>query len=200
MFMTVQNSPFSVGSISAGALLGTTGTAELVRSINDSLGGGGLISSAEDIRSRNNFIAQVLQPIQMGRMEVMHRVNVLMNPDIIRPLRVYEDFAAIPPSMYEAIIMFPPVKILLEQGRISGFGFDPEYLPEEDVWGRLISNGTCEETPDADGKRWMSWTWRSSDPKATFEDIENVEITRQSIEHLINTTRWDPTDWKEERG
>lgn len=197
-----MSSPFSVGSVSAGALLGTTGTADLVRSINESLGGSGLISTVSSAASkgRNLFIENVLRPIQRGRAEVMQRVNILMNPDVIRPLIADADFAAIPPCMYEAIVMYPPVRKLLEQGRISGFGFDPDWLPKEDTFGRLIANGTCEEIPDVDGKRWMTWEWHSGDPKVSESDLDAIEITRQNIERLINTTRIDPTDFPNDRG
>jgi len=198
-----MNSPISLGSVSPGALLGTTGTMDLVRSINDTLGSGSpLMAEARTIfnNTTSYFVQNVLQPIQRGREEVMQRVNVLMNPDVIRPLITDLDFTAIPPCMYEPIIMYPPLRHLLEEGRINGFGFDPEYLPSEDVYGRLIENGTCESEPDKDGKKWMTWTWRSTDPKISETELDYVEMTRESIRRLLETTKFDPTDMPEHRG
>ena len=199
------SSPFSVGSISAGALLGTTGSADLVRSINDSLGGSNLASALQESwREASAFFRnEVLAPIQAGSAMIAQRVNILMNPDVIRPLIDNIDFTAIPPCMYEPIILFPPVRALLEQGRISGFGFDPQHLPTEDVWGRLIDNGTCYDVLnnlDADGRMRLIWEFRSTDPKVSFAELDAIELTRKSIERLINTTRLDPTDILEERG
>jgi hypothetical protein len=198
-------SSLSVGSISAGALLGTTGTAELVRSINDSLGGSSLIAAAQDqFRDiRNSFVENVLRPIQMSRAANLQRVNILMNPDVIRPLIDPIDFSAVPPCMWEAIVMHPPVRALLEQGRIAGFGFDPDNLPKEDTWGRLINNGVCEnvlDAVDAEGKVWLSWEFHSTDPVVSFDELDAVELTRRSIDQMLSSTRFDPTDMPEERG
>jgi hypothetical protein len=198
-----MSSPFSMGSVSPGALLGTTGSTDLVRSINDSLGcGSPLMAAARDIwqESTAYFVENVLRPIQRGREEVMQRVNVLMNPDVIRPLITNIDFTAIPPCMYEPIIMYAPLRHLLEEGRINGFGFDPAFLPSEDVYGRLIDNGTCDHEPDENGKKWMTWTWRSTDPKVSEAELDYIEMTRMSITRLLETTKFDPTDMPEHRG
>lgn len=199
-----SGSPFSVGSITAGALLGTTGSAELVDSINASLGGSMFSDTMNAFRDiRNSFVETVIRPIQMGYNAVSQLANVLMNPDVIRPLITEADFKAVPPCMYEAIVMFPPVRSLLTQGRISGFGFDPEFLPEEDVWGRLIENGTCHDvlsSADENGDVWLEWHYKSTDPDVTVDELEAVEATRNSIRRILDTTRFDPTDYPEERG
>lgn len=197
--------PINVGSISAGALLGTTGTAQLVQSINESLGGSSFFGSVNDTFRdiRNSFVENIVRPIQQAAEAVSGVVIALMNPDVIRPLVKAEHFKTIPPCMYEPIIMFAPVKTLLEQGRISGFGFDPEFLPEEDVWGRLIENGTVRDLArnvDADGYITFNYEFRSTDPHASFEELDAVEQTRAHIEYLLQNTMVDPTDYPEERG
>lgn len=202
MFANVMH---NVGNISAGALLGTSGTSDIIASINESLSGSSFVSSIKDTayELRNSFIDRVVRPIQTGVAKITQLANVLMNPDAIRPLTDIIDFQAIPPMMYESIIMFPPVRSLLEQGRISGFGFDPDYLPEEDVWGRLLRNGTCEDiltSADKDGAIWLTYEFDSTDPNYTFEELDAVGKTRQAILRILETTQLDPTDIQEERG
>ena len=206
MLMTTS-SLFSVPNVSIGSLLGTTATAGLVASINESLTGmsSGFLTAVNDrmAAARDVFVKQVLQPIQLGGEALIKTVNILMNPDVIRPLIDLDDFRAIPPCMYESIIMFAPVKSLLEQEKISGFGFDPRFLPKEDVWGRLISNGTVKDvlgSADENGDVWFEWRFKSTDPDASFEDLDAVEATRDAIRQLLKNTRVDPTDPMEVRG
>lgn len=199
------SSPFSVGSVSVGALLGTSGTSELIASINESLAGSNFFSEASSTfkEIRNSFIDTVIRPIQMGRAVMTQFANILMNPDVIRPLVDDIDFKAVPPCMYEPIVMYPPVRGLLEQGRISGFGFDPLNLPKEDVWGRLIDNGTCRDVlsqVDENKDVWLSWTFRSTDPDPSFEELDAVEATRNAIDRILERTSFDPTDYPELRG
>jgi len=203
--MQMAITPIQVSSISAGALLGTAGTAQLIQSINDSLSGASFYDSAQDTFRdiRNSFITNIVQPIQQAAQKVSNLVITLTNPDTIRPLITNDAFLVVPPSMYEAIVMYPPLRHLLEQGRIAGFGFDPEYLPKEDVWGRLISNGVVEnvlDNVDADGKIWFTYEFHSTDPIVSFEELDAVEETRAHIDWILANTYLDPTDINEERG
>ena len=195
----------SVGSISAGALLGTTGTSDLVSSINASLGSSrflaGLPQTFHDIH--NTIMVNMIQPIQMGVEALSKRVNALLNPDFIRPLITEEDFKSVPPSMYLPIVLYAPVRTLLEQGRVNGFGFDHKHLPEEDVYGRLIDNGTVDDVSaaaDKDGHVWFTWEWLSTDPNLSFGELAAIEDTRTAISRMLATTLFDPTDYPEERG
>jgi len=197
--------PQTIGSISAGALLGTTGSSDLVSSINASFSNStflsGLSESFHDIR--NSFMQNVVRPIQIGRQAIASRVNRLLNPDMIRPLIKEEDFQSVPPSMYMPIVLYPPVRRLLEQGRISGFGFDPDHLPEEDVYGRLINNGTVYDvlgSADKDGNVWLTWEWCSLDPNLSFDELDAIEKTRETIARILSNTMFDPTDYPCERG
>lgn len=204
--MYAAASSMSGRSISPGALLGTTGTAELVRSINESLGGSNLIPAAHHASMRGireSFVREVLMPIQRGRDSVVQQVNILMNPDVIRPLIDPVDFSSVPPCMYIPIVMYPPVLNLLKQGRISGFGFDPDNLPDEDVHGRLINNGTCDDVQAAyekHGELVLESVFYSTDPKLTFEELDALEETRESIDYILDNTRFDPTDYPSDRG
>lgn len=195
----------SVGTVSAGSLLGTSGTQALINSINDSLGSSSFFGSVHDAYRdiRNSFMENIVRPIQQATQVMQSAVNILLNPDIYRPLTNSEDLRAIPPCMFEPILMHPPVRSLLEQGRISGFGYDPRYLPQEDVYGRLINNGCVNGVLDhieADGGVDLYYEWRSDDPQLGFDEIEALEQTRRFIDELLATTNLDPTDVTEERG
>lgn len=203
--MYISDNPFMAGNISPGVLLGTTGSSGLIASINESLGGSSFFKEVRDkfTEIRDSFIQKAVLPLQIGAQAVIRTVNILVNPDVIRPLVEEADFKAVPPCMYEPIIMFPPLKNLFIEGRVSGFGFNQEDLPDEDVWGRLISNGTCEDVLAAagpDGKVMLEWEFCSTDPKVSIEELDAVENTRHAILKMLNTTRYDPTDYPEERG
>lgn len=198
-------SSMSLGAVSAGALLGTAGTSALISSINESLGGSNFFGSERDLNRdiSNSFIQGVIRPIQQGIAAMASVVNILMNPDTFRPIVEQEQLRAIPPCMQEPIIMMPAVRSLLEQGRISGFGYEPDHLPKEDVWGRLIENGVCRDvvrSADEHGDVYLDYHWESTDPVASFEEIDSVEMTRDFITKLLNTTMIDPTDYPSERG
>ena len=195
----------SVGTVSAGSLLGTSGTAALLSSINESLGGSSFFGSVQDTYRdiRNSFVENIIRPIQQATLTMQNVVNILMNPDTIRPLTNGEDLKAIPPCMYEPIIMFPPVRTLLEQGRISGFGYDPEHLPKEDTFGRIIGNGCVFDVlsnVQEDGNVYLDYEWRSDDPVLSFEEMDSIQVTRDFISNLLATTNLDPTDYPEQRG
>lgn len=202
-------SPISVGSINTGALLGTSGTAALLDSINESLGGSSFFGSAQDTFRdlRASFITSFIQPIKQAIRSVSNVITTLLRPDEFRPLTEPDHLKIIPPCMYEPIIMHPPVLALLKQGRISGFGFDPDYLSQEDVWGRLIENGVVRDVLAAvqineEGEQFVevSHYWLSTDPETTDEQLDAVERTRALIDHVLSTTLYDPTDFPEERG
>lgn len=194
-----------MSGISAGALLGTAGTAALIDSINNNLGSSNFFGTARDTFSdiRNSFVENFVRPAQQTIARLTNMVNVLMNPDVIRPITSEDQLAAIPPCMQEAIVMYPPVRHLLEEGRIYGFGYDPAWLPEEDTWGRLINNGVCADVGAAfeeHGKVVVVSEHWSSDPQCTDEELDAVERTRDFIHSILENTMYDPTDFPEHRG
>lgn len=204
----MYNSPLtsvSLGAVSAGSLLGTAGTNALINSINESIGGSSFFGSIQDTYRdiRNSFIENIVRPIQQATTAMANVVNILMNPDVIRPIIEEDQLRAIPPCMQEPIIMFPPLRKLLEQGRITGFGYDPEHLPKEDTYGRLIDNGVCHDilrSVDAENEITLDYHWESTDPALSFEEMDAISDTRAFIMHLLEHTCYDPTDYPSDRG
>lgn len=190
---------------SPGALLGTSGSANVIAAIQDSFGSSSYFGSAQDpFREINNaFIRNVVTPIRELSAEVREVTNALLRPNVFRPLETIEDFRHIPDCMKFPVIMHPPLRRLLKQGRISGFGYDEDELPTEDVYGRLISNGVIEDILlQAGNKRYLdlNYVWCGDDPEITLDEIEHVERTRIAIDFILETSLIDPTDPSSERG
>lgn len=190
---------------SPGALLGTSGSANLIQAINDSFGSASFFGSAQDIyaATSNAFIQNIVKPIQQMGQQVTHLTRSLLNPDEFRPLIELDDFRYVPPCMQLPILMYAPVRQALEEGRVSGYGFDPENLPDEDVYGRLIDNGYVEDVFETCGDNTacdLTWHWKSDDPDLSISEIEAIQETRRRIDYILQETPWDPTDIRTERG
>lgn len=198
----------TVGDIpSPGALLGTTGSRRLIETINDSLGTAAFFGSMNDRYAAvtNAFIEKVVKPIQEIGQTISHVSRTLINPDEYRHLETLDDFRYTPPCMQMPILTYAPVRKLLEQGRISGYGFDPDDLPTEDVFGRLCSNGTIEDMSAAyseagNGIPDFMYDFYDDDPELSFDELRYIEETRKTIDHILEATLWDPTDPTQERG
>lgn len=184
---------------SPGALLGTTGGSDLIQSINDSIGNTEWFESSRNAFApmHNAFVQNVINPIRQATTALSSTVTSYLNPDVFRPIVQQNDLTSIPPCMHIPILMAPAVRHLHEQGRIDGFGYDPDTLPYEDVHGRMLDNGhidnvleTPKENPDYHP---MTWTWRDDDPHLDPEEIEAIRDTRSFIETYIEQTGIDPT-------
>lgn len=192
---------------SPGALMGTTGSAQLVQSINEQFGGAGFFGSVNDAYTSvtNAFIRNIVRPMQAMEQSLQHLSRTLFNPDEIRALVTMEDYKYIPPCMQLPIVMYTPVRKLLEQGRVSGFGYDVENLPDENPFERIVNNGYCEdilEAATAAGSDYISleWEWRDDDPDLSIDEIENVAATFEYVDYILANTLMDPTDIVTERG
>jgi hypothetical protein len=152
--------------------------------------------------ARQHFIDNRIKPIREKARDFIKAKIVEFNvADKIVIIDDESKLEAIPTCMQEGILAFEPIKTLFEQHRIFGFGF--ESAPEEDVYGRLINNGRIDdiaEAMDKDGMVEFEWTWKSTDPDYTFEDLDNMEATREWLEKFLEETNIDPTDYPNVRG
>lgn len=187
-----------------GALMGQVGSTALIDNINRSLGTTSFFDTMRDVYSnvRNIFIRDIVTPMKQMEQTVTQFSQSLLNPDTIRPLTTLEDFQCIPPRMMESIALYPPVTALIRDGRISGFGYDGEALSQaEDVYGRLIQNGTIEdvqqaatENNDAPGWAAFEYDFWGHDPDLSFDELEALESTRRFVDWILAETPHDPTD------
>ena len=186
---------------SPGALLGTSGTSQLIESINNTLGHTEWFNSAQNAFSQmhNAFVQNVIQPIRQATNAISSTAVAFLNPDYYRPLTTEEDLKAIPPVMWMPILMDEPVRELHRQGRIDGFGFDPGTIPKEDPYGRLINNGRIDDvlTPPPNDAQYheMTYVWDTDDPALTSEELDAIEETRSFLRMLIDTKGIDPTSY-----
>lgn len=189
-----------------GALLGAPGSAALHQAINESLGSTTFFGSIQDIYSdvHNVYLNTMIAPLRQTVSMVSDAANVLFNPDVFRPLVTLDAFEAIPACMQLPIVMYEPVRKLLGQGRIGGFGFDPDWLPTEDVYGRLINNGHVEDVlaaPELEkGYAPLYYEWHSDDPDLDPDELDAIRETRRFIDYMLMHTACDPTNISSERG
>lgn len=191
--------------LSMGAILGTSGSAALIDNINQQYGGSGSFfgSAADPFRTGfQNFMMTVVQPIRETQHILHQTASKLFRKDEIRVINSLEELAAgIPPSMHAPLLYYPPIRQMLLDGRIDGFGVPEETMVEEDVYGRLISNHmvtfTSADIAD-DNTVLFSSTTRSTDPELTPEQIEAIEVTRWFADAFITgetTKHMDFTDY-----
>lgn len=181
---------------SLGSLIGSRVSSEVFDSINDR--GHSSFFGEEFSHMETEFFNRYVKPMDRVSLDLSRTVNALLNPDQFRILSSIEDFQSIPPCMELAIAFFPPVRKLMEEGRVSGFGFAPNSLQEDDVYGRLIDNFTCndvEAASDEDGYYDIQAVQISDDPEYSDDELYAIRRTREYIlDKLLADTDRDPTD------
>lgn len=196
-------------SVSSGAQLPSLGTligSRVSSEVFDSINRTGFTSFFGDEfnHMRQEFFERHVKPMDALNVELSRTVNLILNPDKFRILETMEDFQSIPPCMELAILMYEPVLQGVREGRLDGFGYDVNSLPDEDVFGRLIENFTCEDVAaasDAEGYYKVSGTLYSDDPDLSDDDLFAIQRTRDYIRRVIlDKTDRDPTDIFVSRG
>lgn len=185
-------------------LIGSSvGSSSLLSSINAELKGSNFFNSVEDILSegRRMFITNIVQPIREVGHTLANLITTMDQQDKILPIITEEQLRNIPPCMYDPILQYQPIRKLFDEGRIFGFGCD--FIPEGDPYGRLIRNGVIEnvqEAMDKDGNITFEWEFVSTDPDLSFEEIDSIEETRLYLDKILADTKFDPTDYPNDRG
>lgn len=202
--MVVNQLSLDSNVLDIGALLGTSGRQDLVREINAHCGGGSFFGTEMDPYkdSYSSFINTIVAPIRQARNDLMQVSSNLFKVDQYRAITsVAELEKGIPPCMRIGIITYPPLRKQLEEERIDGFGMKAENLPEEDVYGRLISNGQFEihsSTLGKNGEIEVNWEFSTDDPEVTREELDMLEDTRAFIDKFMSdddTKYLDFTDY-----
>lgn len=185
---------------SLGAMLGNVHSNDVLDRLNMASGGGVIFGQPGDpFRDRYKYLKEQLSSNLALADKVVERTRVLITePQKLVPITSEDSLYEVPQSMQLPILMYEPVRQLLEEGRISGYDIDPANLPDEDVYGRLVNNGKVELTQDEINE--FTWEWRTDDPELTEEDLEAIEQTRGWIDSwLLNEMQpggeyRDPTD------
>lgn len=186
-----------------GALLGTTGSAKLLESINQQYPNAGVIfSQASDPRSDRYaaFMRTVVDPIKEASKQLAQIKTIVFDPNRIYAIDSVEQLDSIPPALMIPILTEPTIRQLHQQGKLYGWGIDPASVPEEDVDGRMIDNNYCYfNHPDESlNKDVWSFEWCSTDPERSEEDLEIIQASRNFIREFaleqLETDRQDPTN------
>ena len=182
------------------------GAPTIIEQINKKWGGtAGVIFGQPGDPYANRYAAfnQLLGNIQQAELQVTKAIKILDNPNAIRPLLTADDLRFTPESMQLPILLYAPVRALLEADRITGYDIDPASLPEEDCYARLINNGTVDLAPvdpKAPVSKQIVWEFDGLDPDVTLDDLYAIEKTRNFIDTWLEAQlgaggkRLDPTD------
>jgi len=115
-----------------------------------------------------------------------------------------EALSATPLCMELPILLYQPVRDLFERGRVEGYGFNVESLPDEDFYGRLIDNHYVPDVlaaMDDEGYFESSSLTFSDDIVLTLDEQDAIRATRAYIlEQVLEMTDRDPTAISQIRG
>lgn len=195
---------------SLGALVGSSGSADLLSSISRQWGDGGThFGKPGDLFLDNQmaFLRGIIDPATQA-INAMKKVASLFckasEPPIIA-ITEPEQLSCVPPSMILPILTMPIMREQLAAGNIHGFGFATSDLPVEDDTGRILNNGRCQLEPGKVNE--LVWIMKSIDPKYTVDELDMLRSTREFLQWFMEqqlkapqTERIDPTDYPNPMG
>ncbi len=184
-------------------LLGT-GAPDLLQQINRRAGGGSFFGSMADPfrEGFQSFMNQVIEPIRQCGVVLQNVATSLFNSDQYRPITSVKELErGIPPCMQMGVVCYEPLRTMLNEERIDGFGLDPNKLPAEDPYKRICEsgNGTIHSTLlSKEGTYNVEFEWCSADPELTPEQAMDLQLTREFIDLFLKdekTRHMDFTDY-----
>ena len=180
---------------SIGSMLGTGHSTAVLERLQAQSGGQVIFGQEGDpVADRYQAMCKLINERLAAANNALLQVReAVLHPNEYVPITCTDDMYVVAPCMQEAIVLYRPVRELLEDGRISGYGINPANLPEEDVYGRLINNGKT----DTDSKKELEWYWRTDDPKLSEADLEAIEKTRGWIDRFLLEQMEVGGDWKD---
>ena len=176
---------------SLGALLGTSGSADLISSINQRCGAGSFFGSMDDPfrAGYQAFMTSVVEPIRQVQQTLASTAKALFNKDVYRPVDSRKELEkGIPPCMQLGIVYYAPIRQMLEEESIDGFGIDPKTLREDDPFEPLLESGYKElhsSVVNAKGEFEIVWHEYTDSPDLDEKEIEALRRTREYIDRFI---------------
>ena len=179
------------------SLIGTSGEAPLLRSINMDMNNNDFFGGVNDLmaRSRDAFVTNIVRPIQMIGNSIKNMTNFFDYDEKYIPITSEDLLTKIPVCMQDSILRYEPVRKLFDSGRIFGFGHTA--IVDGDPYGRLISNGFVEDVFEAMDDKCefeFKYEWHSTDPDLSEEEIESIDETRRYLDWVLRNTDIDFTD------
>ena len=187
--------------LSLGSLLGSSGQQDLINNLNAQCGGGSFFGSINDpFRTGfESFMSTVIEPIRMVQQTLAATATQLLKPDRYRPIVNEKELEnGIPPCMQLGIIYHAPIRQMLDEERIDGFGIDPKTLEDDDPFESILTSGHVEIHSDflgANGEYEVSYRENTTDPSLTTDEIESLRATREYIDLYVNDKETGPLDF-----
>lgn len=206
--MLVQTMQLNTNLVSLSSLLGVRGQQEVLQSINQSAGGSYYGSESDPFRQGfQTFMQRVVEPIRQAGITIRNTVrNFVVSDEIRRIDNVAELSKGIPPKMQLPILYYEPVRRMLDDGAIDGFGIDPNKLVKDDPYKDMCESGVVEYS-SADlndkGEYEVEFKWNSNDPDLSPDEIMDITLTRKFIDKFLKdeTTKYlDITNYPELHG
>lgn len=190
--MQIEQLSLNTNILSLGALLGTSGNQSLIDSINARCGGASFFGSMSDPFRTNfeNFMVQVIQPIREAQAALQQTSQYLKNDDVYRPINSLEELEkGIPPCMRLGILYYPPIRTMLDEDRIDGWGISPKSLQEGDPYADPLRNDYVvlhSTTVGPKGEYEIVHVENTTDPVMSATDVEALRETREFIDQFMN--------------
>lgn len=184
--LTLNSNLFSLG-----ALLGTSGSQDLINNINQRCGAGSFFGSMDDPfrAGYKAFMTTVVEPIRQVQQKLFSTAKALFNKDEYRPIDSREELEkGIPPCMQLGIIYYAPMRRMLEEESIDGFGIDPKTLREDDPYAPVLESGhkvLHSTLLEKDGSFEIVWHEYTDSPEMTDREIDALRRTRDYIDRFI---------------
>lgn len=196
----ITNIDLDTTSVSLGPLLGTTGSNELLKAINERCGSGSYFGNtmnqyagaADPLRAiHDTFMQQVVEPIRELKYKLSSVSAKIEGSNVIRPIDTVDELAkGIPPSMHNVFLYAPEVKQMLCEERIDGFGVKYDQL-DEDPYESICSSAIEVTSADVanDGSVTMTELVSSRDPLMTDDEKDAIRRTRDFVTDFYNDTK-----------
>lgn len=203
--MILNRINLSANNVCMADLMGQPSYKNLFAEINKNSCVGSFFGSASDPfrEGFQIFEERVVAPVREAAEVLREAARKMQCVDEYREINSVGDLQnGIPPCMWESVVYFEPVRRMLEDERIDGFGIDPKTLQPEDKYENIYKSGVARDihsgTVDKDGSYEVTFIWSSEDPQLTPEEAMAITTTRDFIAEFMaadETKHIDVTDY-----
>ena len=187
----LQSLSLDTNLLSLGAILGTSGSSELISNINQRCGSGSFFGSMEDPfrTGYQAFMTKIVEPIRHVQQTLFSTAKSLFHKDVYRPIDSRKELEkGIPPCMQLGIVYYAPIRRMLEEESIDGFGIDIKTLREDDPFESVLNSDYVELHSDVlrgKGDFDMFHYEYSDSPELSDDEISALRKTREYIDRFI---------------
>lgn len=191
MVAELQSMSLNTNLLSLGAILGTSGSSELIAGINQRCGSGSFFGSMEDPfrTGYQAFMTKIVEPIRQVQQTLFSTAKTLFHRDVYRAIDSREELEkGIPPCMQLGIIYYAPMRRMLEEESIDGFGIDVKTLRDDDPFEPVLNSDFAEVHSSVlrgKGEFDMVHHEYTDSPELDYDQIVALRATREYIDRFI---------------